>query len=58
MSNWLIKVSNDYFKTMIDYMYQQLLKKQYISSDETTIQVLNEPGKAASEKSYMWCYGS
>ncbi len=58
MSNWIIKVSNDYFKPMIDYMYPQLLKMQYISADETTIQVLNDTGKAASAKSYIWCYVS
>lgn len=35
MSNWLIRVSDTYFKPMIGQMYQQLLKMKYISADET-----------------------
>ena len=58
MSNWLIAVANRYFKPMIDYMYKQLLMMEYISADETTVQVLQEPGKAASSKSYIWVYMS
>lgn len=58
MSNWLIRVSNTYFKAMTDYMYKELLKMEYISADETGVQVLHEPGKQASSKSYMWVYMS
>jgi hypothetical protein len=58
MSNWLLKVSNTYFKAMNAYMHQQLLRMEYISADETVVQVLQEPGKAASSKSYMWAYAS
>lgn len=56
MSNWLIRISNSYFKPMIDHMYKQLMHAQYINADETSVQVLHEPGKAASSKAYMWVY--
>ncbi|MDD3028584.1 MAG: IS66 family transposase [Erysipelotrichaceae bacterium] len=56
MSNWLIRVSNSYFKPIIDHMYKQLIKAKYINADETSVQVLHEPGKAASSKAYMWVY--
>ena len=59
MSNWLIRVAGGYFKPMIDYMYEQLLNMEYISADETPVQVLHEPGrKSSSGKSYMWVYMS
>lgn len=58
MSNWLIRTANSYFKPMIEYMYKQLLAMEYISGDETPVQVLHEPGKTASQKSYMWVYMS
>lgn len=37
MSNWLIRVSNTYFKPMIDFMYKELLRMGYISADETGV---------------------
>lgn len=56
MSNWIVRIANSYFKAMIDYMYKQLLMMEYISADEMPVQVLHEPGKTASAKSYMWVY--
>lgn len=35
-----------------------MLKEKYLHSDETTVQVLNEPGKSATSKSYMWVYAT
>lgn len=56
MSNWLVRVANSYFKPMISYMYKQLMQAQYINADETSVQVLREPGKKAASKSYIWVY--
>lgn len=39
---------------LIDHMRQQLLHHDLIYMDETGVQVLNEPGKTAESKSYMW----
>ena len=35
---------------------QTLISGNYIQADETTVQVLKEPGKKASSKSYIWLY--
>ena len=35
-------------------MQDKMLDQPCIHIDETTVQVLNEPGKKASSKSYMW----
>jgi len=32
------------------------LKRDLLCADETTLQVLREPGKTARSKSYMWLY--
>ena len=39
---------------LIDHMKQQLLAGEVIYMDETKVQVLKEPGKAAQSQSYMW----
>lgn len=39
---------------LIDHMKQLLLSSHLIYMDETGVQVLNEPGKTAQSKSYMW----
>ncbi len=33
---------------------EDLLASAYVCCDETTVQVLNEAGKSAESKSYMW----
>jgi len=37
-------------------MKNELLSKDILHADETTVQVLKESGKAAKSKSYMWLY--
>ena len=37
-------------------MHTELLKHDILHADETTLQVLHEPGKLAQSKSYMWLY--
>lgn len=59
MSNWIIDVHELYFKTLTDHMYKVMINDlDYIMADETTVQVLREPGREASSKSYMWAYMS
>ena len=36
--------------------YSSLLEHDVLHADETTLQVLREPGKTAQSKSYMWLY--
>ena len=37
-------------------MHEYLLKEDILHADETTVQVLQEPGKKATSKSFMWLY--
>ncbi len=55
LANWMIK-SADIFKVLYDRMHQLLVQKNVLMADETTVQVLHEPGKAPTTKSYMWVY--
>ena len=56
MANWMIKLYNEYFKRMTDYMHRILLQSEYLHADETTNQVLNVPDQKPTTKSYMWVY--
>lgn len=56
MANWLVKSSNDWLEPLYEKMRQKLLEHEVLHVDETTVQVLKEPGKAAQSKSYMWLY--
>lgn len=56
MSNWILKASNDWLTPVFEAMHTELLKQEILHADETTLQVLHEPGKSAQSKSYMWLY--
>lgn len=56
MSNWLIKASEDWLEPIYEEMKRRLCEHEVLHADETTLQVLKEPGKAAQSKSYMWLY--
>jgi transposase len=53
MSNWTISVAKK-CEIITDYMRELALKSRIINMDETTAQVLNEEGRTAENKSYMW----
>jgi len=56
MSNWILHASDDWLKPVYDKLHEQLCQASVLHADETTLQVLKEPGKSASSKSYMWLY--
>jgi transposase len=56
MSNWIIKATEDWLEPIYDELHKRLLTGDVIHADETTLQVLREPGKKAQSKSYMWTY--
>jgi transposase len=56
MANWIIRCSEDWLKPLYDRLREILLKRDVLHADETTVQVLKEPGRAATTKSYMWLY--
>ena len=53
MARWMVQ-SGDVLQPVINLMRERLLEGDYIHCDETTVQVLEEPGKSAQSKSYMW----
>lgn len=56
MSNWLLRASDDWLGPIYDKLHEKLSHASVLHGDETTLQVLREPGKSASSKSYMWLY--
>jgi transposase len=56
MSNWILHASDDWLKPVYDKLHAELVRSGILHADETTLQVLREPGKSASSKSYMWLY--
>jgi hypothetical protein len=53
LSNWIIKGS-EAIAPIIDLLKLRLLENEYIQADETTLQVLKEQNKKATQKSYIW----
>jgi len=56
MSNWLLRCAEEWLEPVYDALKKNLLSRQVLHCDETTLQVLREPGKRAQSKSYMWLY--
>ena len=55
MANWMIKGAN-LLKPVYEEMRKRLVSKSFLHADETPLEVLNEPGKEPTSKSYMWVY--
>lgn len=52
MANWMIKGAN-LLKPLYENLQNQLVANKFIHVDETPLEVLNEPGKEPSAKSYI-----
>ena len=55
LSNWMLKGS-EWLELICGRLKQKLLEQEILHADETTLQVLKEPGRAAESQSYMWLY--
>ena len=55
MSNWIIGLKK-YLEPLYEVMKEDMLSKDHLHADETVTQVLNEEGKLATSKSYMFVY--
>lgn len=55
MCHWAVKVA-DKCKELLELMRLELLSGSLINIDETTLQVLHEPGRRFDSKSYMWVF--
>jgi transposase len=56
MANWVINCAMNYLMAIYLVLIKFLLKETSLHADETTVQVLNEPGRAAERNSYEWVY--
>ena len=56
MSNWILKTTEDYLAPVYEQLHKELLTREVLHADETTLQVLHEPGKKPQSDSYMWLY--
>lgn len=55
MAGWMVMAAQGCAPVM-DLLYRELHSGPLINVDETPIQVLNEPGRANTTKSYMWVF--
>ena len=53
LASWMIKCGS-LIQPLINLLQDKMLEQPCIHIDETTVQVLNEPDKNASTKSYFW----
>jgi transposase len=58
MANWMLLGSQRWLRLLYDRMHEHLLAQDILHADETTVQVLREPGRLAESTSYMWLYRS
>jgi len=55
MAGWIVKAA-ECCNPLINLLYKELHSGPLVNVDETPLQVLNEPGRANTTKSYMWVF--
>jgi len=55
MCNWAMKAA-EACGPLLELHRQEIRSGPLINSDETTVQVLEEPGRSPTQKSYMWLF--
>ncbi|MBD0380993.1 IS66 family transposase [Paenibacillus sp. WST5] len=56
MANWMVQGAEQRMLPVVEEMKRHLRKQDVLHADETTLQVLREPGKSAESTSYLWLY--
>lgn len=56
LANWMLYGANQWLTLLYDRMHHHLLDQEVLHADETTLQVLHEPGREAETTSYLWLY--
>lgn len=56
LANWMMFGADQWLRLLFERMKEHLLQHDVLHADETTLQVLREPGKSAESKSYLWLY--
>ncbi len=55
LSNWTLRGAT-LLQPLLEELKKELLSNELLHADETTLEVLNEPGRNATAKSYIWLY--
>ncbi len=55
MCNWAI-LAHERMDRLLELLWENVVCSRHLGIDETTIQVLNEPGRKNTTKSYMWIF--
>ena len=55
MCRWAMQAA-EACQPLLNLLEEEVLAGMYIQADETTLQVLNEPGRSPTSKSYMWVF--
>ncbi len=55
MCNWAMKAA-EACQPVLDLLHDDIRVGPLINADETTVQVLDEPGRSPTQKSYMWVF--
>ena len=56
MANWLVYCAQTFLIAIYSLLFSYLIKETILHADETTVQVLHEPGRDAKTTSYEWLY--
>ena len=56
MANWVMYGAHTWLRPLLNRMAEHLRKQDILHADETSLQVLAEPNRATTAKSYMWLY--
>lgn len=56
LANWMLYGADQWLSLLTERMKEHLLMQDILHADETTLQVLQEPGKSAEAQSYLWLY--
>lgn len=56
LANWMIYGADQWLRLLYERMHEHLLQQDILHADETTLQVLREPGRSAESTSYLWLY--
>lgn len=55
MCNWAMRAAAA-CQPLLNLLEEEVLEGNFINIDETTLQVLHEPGRSPTSKSYMWLF--
>lgn len=55
MANWAMK-TGDVSQLLLELLRKELLSGPLVNIDETTVQVLSEPGRSPTQQSFMWVF--